>query len=86
MLINLYVEQVFSETLHDILIGIKINGRAVNNIRYADDTVLIAGNMHDLQIILDRVNARGQETDLKVNVGKTKLLIVSREELESATM
>ena len=59
MLLNLYVEQVFSEALHDIQISFKINRLAVNNICDADDILLIAGNMRNLQIILDAVNTRG---------------------------
>jgi len=40
--------------------GVKIGGEIVNNVRYADDTAIIAKNMQDLQMLLDRVNEAGQ--------------------------
>lgn len=76
---NLYVEWIFSEALQDLEISIKVNDRIVNNIRYADDTVLLAGNPQDPQTILHVVNAKGREADLRINVEKTKMIVVCKE-------
>lgn len=47
MIFNIYVDGVVA--------GIKVNGKPINNIRYADDTAVLANNREDLQDILDRV-------------------------------
>jgi len=82
MLLNLYVEWAFLEAFRDLGVGIEVNGRTVNKIRYADDTVLIVGNPHDLQIMLDAVKAKGKEAGLQTNGDKNKLVVVCREESE----
>lgn len=48
MLFNLYAEWIFSQALQYLEVDIKVNGRIVNNNRYGDDTVLVAGNPQDL--------------------------------------
>jgi len=50
--LNLYSEAIFQEALEERNVGVKVNGVCVNNIRYADDTVLIADNMDDLRDML----------------------------------
>jgi len=52
LLFNLYSEAIFQEALEERNVGVKVNGVWVNNIRYADDTVLIADNMEDLRDIV----------------------------------
>lgn len=78
MLFNLYVERAFTESLLDSPIGIKINGIPINNIRYADDTVILADNANDLQILLNQVTEASKSLGLKINIGKTKFMVVSR--------
>lgn len=51
-LFNFYSEEIFSEALSELDSGIRINGKYLNNIRYADDTVLFATNLPDLQQML----------------------------------
>ncbi|CAH2210137.1 jg20466 [Pararge aegeria aegeria] len=55
LLFNLYAEAIFSEALDNILDGISINGKTLNNIRYADDTILIADSLEGLQNIVNSV-------------------------------
>ena len=50
----------------------------INNLRYADDTVLLADTMEDLQAILNRVNAVGKAYHMKIIDKKTKLIVISR--------
>jgi len=52
---NLYSEAIFQEALEERNVGVKVNGVWVNNIRYEDDTVLIADNMEDLRDMLGTV-------------------------------
>lgn len=49
LLFNLYSETIFREALQGVQRGIKINGVIVNNLRYADDCVVLADNLADLQ-------------------------------------
>lgn len=58
--------------------GIKINGVWINNIRYADDAVLIADNIDDLQQMVNMVGEHSKSMGLNINTRKTKLMIISR--------
>lgn len=78
MLFNLYVENIFLEALENVEAGIKINGIILNNLRYADDTVIMASSAEELQLILDRINDVGKRNGLIINIKKTKFMIVSR--------
>ena len=54
--------------------GIKIAGRNINNLRYADNTTLMAESEEELKIILMRVKEETEKAGLKVNIQKTKIL------------
>ena len=54
--------------------GIHIGGSTINNLRYADDTVLLAETEEDLQDILNEVNRIGITFDMKMNAKKTKTM------------
>lgn len=77
LLFNIYSEAVISMALTDLEAGIKINGTIVNNLRYADDTVLMAASEQDLQEILNRVNEHSERAGLSINISKTKFMTVS---------
>ena len=59
--------------------GIKIGGTTINNLRYADDTVLLAETEEDMQEILNEVNRIGKTFDMKMNAKKTKTMLVSKD-------
>ena len=59
--------------------GIKIGGTTINNLRYADDTVLLAETEEDLQEIWNEVNRIGKTFDMKMNAKKTKTMLVSKD-------
>ena len=54
--------------------GIKISGRNVNNLRYADDTTLIAESEEELKSLLMKVKKDSEKVGLKLNVQKTKIM------------
>ena len=54
--------------------GIKIAGRNVNNLRYADDTTLMAKNEEELKSLLMRVKEESEKVGLKLNIQKTKIM------------
>ena len=53
---------------------IKIAGRNINNLRYADDTTLIAESEEELKRLLMKVKEESEKVDLKLNIQKTKIM------------
>ena len=54
--------------------GIKIAGRNINNLRYADDTTLMAESEEELKSLLMKVKKESEKVDLKLNIQKTKIM------------
>ena len=54
--------------------GIKIAGRNINNLRYADDTTLMAENEEELKGLLMKVKEESEKACLKLNIQKTKVM------------
>ena len=54
--------------------GIKIAGRNINNLRYADDIILMAASEEELKSLLMKVKEESERTDLKLNIQKTKIM------------
>ena len=54
--------------------GIRIAGRNINNLRYADDTTLMAGSEEELKGLLMKVKKKSEKAGLKLNIQKTKIM------------
>ena len=54
--------------------GLKIAGRNINNLRYVDDTTLMAENEEELKSLLMKVKEESEKIDLKLNIQKTKIM------------
>ena len=54
--------------------GIKITGRNINNLRYADDTTLITETKEELKSLLMKVKEESEKVGLKLNIQKTKIM------------
>ena len=54
--------------------GIKITGRNINNLRYADDTTLMAESEEELKSLLMKVKEESEQVGLKLNIQKTKIM------------
>ena len=63
-----YMQSTSWETLDEAQAGIKIAGRNINNLRYADDTTLMAENEKELKSLLMKVKEESEKVDLKLNV------------------
>ena len=63
--------------LNESQAGIKISGRNINNLRYADDTTLIAEREEELKCILMKMKEESEKADLKLNIQKTKIMASS---------
>ena len=57
--------------------GIKIAGRNINNLRYADDTTLMAESEEELRRLLRKVKEESEKAGLKLNIQKTKIMASS---------
>ena len=74
-LFNLYAEYIMRNArLDEAQAGIKIAGRNINNLRYADDTTLMAESRKELQSLLMKVKEESEKVGLKINIQKTKIM------------
>ena len=60
--------------LDEAQVGIKITGRNINNLRYADDTTLMAESKEELKSLLMKVKEESEKVGLKLNIQKTKIM------------
>ena len=73
-LFNFYAEHIMRNAgLDETQAGIKIAGRNINNLRYADDTTLMAEN-EELKSLLVKVKEESENVGLKLNIQKTKII------------
>ena len=63
--------------LEEAQAGIRIAGRNIKNLRYADDTTLIAESEEELKSLLMKVKEEGEKVGLKLNIQKTKIMASS---------
>ena len=74
-LFNLYAEYIMRNAgLEEAQAGIKIAGRNINNLRYAEDTTLIPESEEELKSLLMKVKEESEKVDLKLNIQKTKIM------------
>ena len=74
-LFNLYAEYIMRNAgLEEAQAGIKIAGRIINNLIYADDTTLVAESEEELKSLLMKVKEESEKVGLKLNIQKTKIM------------
>ena len=72
---NFYAEYIMQNAgLDEAQAGIKIAGRNINNLRYTDDTTLMAESEEELKSLLMKVKEESEKDDLKLNIQKTKIM------------
>ena len=77
-LFNLYAEYIMQNgSLDEVQAGIKIAGRNINNLRYADDTTLMVESKEELKSLLMKVKEESEKAGLKLNIQKTKIMAFS---------
>ena len=75
--------------LQDAQVRIKIAGKNINNLRYADDTTLMAESKEELESLLMRVKEENEKAGLKLNIQKTKIMAfgpITSWEIDEETM
>ena len=74
-LFNLYAEYIMPNAgLDEAQVGIKISRRNINNLRYADDTTLMAESEEELKSLLMQVKEESEKVGLKLNIQETKIM------------
>ena len=77
-LFNFYAQYIMRNAgLQETQAGIKIAGRNINNLRYADDTTLMAESEEELKSLLVKVKEESEKVGLKLNIQKTKIMACS---------
>ena len=74
MVYCLYAEYMRNTGLEEAQAGIKIAGRNINNLRYPDDTTLMAESEEELKSLLMKVKEESEKVGLKLNIQKTKIM------------
>ena len=73
---SLYSEVILRSI--DKLEGVKVGGVSINNIRFADDTVLVVESEKNLQKLLDAVQKQCENFEMGINVQKTRVMLFSK--------
>ena len=74
-LFNLYAEYIMRNVgMNEPQTGIKIAGRNINNLRYADDTTLMAESKEELKSLLNKLKEESEKVGSKLNIQKTKIM------------
>ena len=74
-LFNFYAEYIIRNSgLEETQAGVKIAGRNINNLRYADDTTLMAESEEELKSLLMKAKEESEKVGLKLNIQKTKIM------------
>ena len=87
---NLYAEYIMRNAgLGEAQAGIKIAGRNINNLRYADDTTLMAESEEELKSLLRKGKEESEEVGFKLNIQKTKIMAscpITSQQIDGETM
>src|SRR6218665_2539867 len=78
LLFNIYIEELVREAVEDLEEGIKVGGRWIKALRFADDQAMVAKNQKGLQAMMDRLDRTSREYGMKINIKKTKVLKISK--------
>ena len=86
-LFNLYAEYIMRNAgLEETQTGIKIARRNINNLRYTDDTTLMAGSEEELKSLLMKVKVESEKVGLKLNIQKMKIMASFSWEIDGETV
>jgi hypothetical protein len=78
LLFSIYAEMMMAEALEGVEEGIRVGGELISDVRFADDQGMIASSESELQRLMDILYVSANKFDLKINVKKTKSMVVSR--------
>ena len=82
LLFSIYAEMMMMEVLEGMEEGVRIGGVLISDIRFADDQGMVASSELGLQRLMDRLNAIAKKYSMKINIKKTKTMVVSKKMVE----
>jgi hypothetical protein len=82
LLFSVYVEVMMVEAMDGVEEGVRIAGQWLRDVRFADDQSMMSGTEKGLQEIMNKVNDTAKSYDMRINVKKTKTMIISRDMIE----
>ena len=89
-MVNLYAEHIMRKArLAESQAGIEIGGRNINDLRYVDDTTLMAESEEELKSLLMRMKEESKRASLKLNITKTKIMasgLITSQQIEEVTV
>jgi exonuclease III len=80
LLFTIYAEVMMVEAMEGVEDGVRVGGEMVQDVRFADDQAMASGEEEGLQRIMNRLNETAKKYDMKINVKKTKVMVVSKDE------
>ena len=78
LLFSIYAEAMMAEALEEVKEGIRVGGELLKDVRFADDQGMIASSNDGLQRLIDSLNRAAGRYNMKINIKKTKTMVVSR--------
>jgi len=82
LLFIIYDEALTREAIGKVEEGVKVGGKMIKAIRYADDKAIVASTEGGLQVLMDKLNEITKKFGMKINVKKTKVMCISRKKVE----
>jgi hypothetical protein len=78
LLFSIYAERMMIDAMEDNEDGIRVGGELISDVRFADDQGMVDSTEDGLQRLMDRLNETAKKYDMKINVKKTKTMVVSK--------
>src|SRR5580693_5892141 len=78
LLFSIYAEKMMIEAMEDIDEGVKVGGKLVKDVKFADDQGMVASSEQGLQRLMDALATTAKKYDMKINIKKTKTMLVSK--------
>src|SRR6478672_9272728 len=78
LLFSIYAEMMMKEALENVEERIRVGGELIKDVKYADDQGMVANTEAGLQSLMESLNTTAKHYDMKINIKKTKAMVVSR--------
>jgi len=86
LLFNIYIDELMREAVEDTEEGIKVGGKLIKALRFADDQAMLASSENELQQVMDRLNTTSAKYNMKINTKKTKVMKISKDKEASISI
>src|SRR6476469_1507656 len=78
LLFSIYAEMIMKEVLENVEEGIRVGGELIKDVKYAEDQGMVDNTEAGLQSVMDSLNTTAKHYDMKINIKKTKAMVISR--------